>query len=144
MKKIHPESASRIPPRILLAEDDDEMRVLLGRALRKAGYRVVEDYDGQTLFDDLIASLPPEDESRRFDLLISDIRMPGPNVMQTLETMYGKVGFPPVILITAFGDKDLHAAAEKKGIKAVFDKPFDIDELVAKAEEVIGLTGQLL
>lgn len=124
-------------PLILLAEDEDEMRVLLGRALRKAGYRVIEDYDGESLHNDLILNFLSNKKSENIDMIISDIRMPGPNVMEIVGKMNKTNGFPPVILITAFGDKKIHAEAKQIGVTAVFDKPFDIDELIAKVMEIL-------
>ncbi|MGA1869695.1 MAG: response regulator [bacterium] len=134
-------SVGAIRPLILLAEDDDEMRVLLGRALRKAGYRVIEDYDATSLFHDLISFLFSEKRNEPIDLIISDIRMPGPHVMEILGNMHETRNFPPVILITAFGDKEIHATAERYGVVALFDKPFDIDKLIAKVQETVALPG---
>jgi len=125
------------PPRILLAEDEDEMRVLLGRALRKVGYRVIEDYDGESLYNDLILNLLSDKKSDRIDMIISDIKMPGPSVMEMVGQMNKINGFPPVILITAFGDEKIHAEAKQLGVTAVFNKPFDIDKFIANVMEII-------
>ena len=126
------------PQRILLAEDDDEMRILLAQALRKAGYEVIEYPDGTSLLDDIIyCFLPEKEEYGQIDLVVSDFRMPGVSGMEILKRMNKTDGFPPMILITAFGDENIHAAAEQFGVAAMFYKPFDIDELVRKAQKII-------
>ena len=45
--------------------------------------------------------------------------------------------FPPIILITAFGDKETHMQAERLGAVALFDKPFDIDEMLKKVHAIL-------
>lgn len=121
--------------RILLAEDDDEMRSLLVCWLRNAACDVTACCDGIDLLEQITAFIedhrPPP-----FDLIISDIRMPWVTGMEILEGMNEYVGFPPVILITAFGDRATHEAAKRLGAAAVFDKPFDMRDLIAKINEL--------
>ena len=126
----------RSPPRILLAEDDSEMRALLARALRRAGYEVRECANGIELLEHLEVFCT-EGEIEKIDLVISDIRMPGLTGLEVLEGLREEKGFPPMILITAFGDEETHAEAERYGAVAMFDKPFDIDELIEKVREVV-------
>ena len=127
-------------PRILLAEDDDEMRRLLTERLRKQGYEVIENNDGLSLLD-CITELRKQVRNGRFfdvDLIISDIRMPlvtGVEVLRELRVIDRKT---PVILITAFGDEVTRARAFREGASLVFDKPFDMDELLGAVREVVG------
>jgi CheY-like chemotaxis protein len=126
---------------ILLAEDDREMRVLLARALRQADYKVVECPDGWNLLEHLSSLILHDSETREaVDLIISDIRMPGVTGLEILEGVQQTDGFPPMILITAFGDKETHAQAEKFGAAAMFDKPFEINDLLAKVREIMPLS----
>ena len=132
-RKIAPTS-----PVILLAEDDKEMRTLLAQALRAACYRVSECVDGWNLLEHLRCFILPD--SRRHDqvdLVISDIRMPGLTAFEILEGVEDTDGFPPIILITAFGDADTHTQAEKFGAVAILDKPFEIDDLLAKVRKIV-------
>jgi len=132
-----PPEASRTDgrPRVLIAEDDNEMRRLLVKVLRADGYAAVECRDGIELFGHLEAFVGRQADLD-FDAIISDILMPGPTGLEILEALHDRTGFPPVILITAFGDKGTHARAEKAGAAAVLDKPFGIDELLAKVHEI--------
>jgi CheY-like chemotaxis protein len=127
-------------PRILLGEDDADMRRLLAEALHERGYRVVECADGLSVLNKLSSLLMSPEvvarEAEPFALIISDIRMPGVTGLTILDGVRLFDDFPPMILITAFGDKETHAEARRQGAAALFDKPFDVDELLAKVAEL--------
>lgn len=124
------EDSSQIPTRVLLADDDKDLRKVLALALRQEGYEVVEIHDGNHLRTYLGALLYNKYEADPVDLIISDVRMPGPNGMETLEWLRQAVWSIPVIIITSFGDPEIHAEAHRLGALAVLDKPFDLDELL--------------
>jgi DNA-binding response OmpR family regulator len=123
-------------PSILLAEDDDELRKLLTWSLHKEGYRVTKCADGIDQLNHLEGYLFLG-ETSGFDLIISDIRMPGITGIEILEGLHSHDNFPPMILITAFGDEETHAQADRLGAAAIFDKPFDIEDLLAKVGEIL-------
>ena len=90
------------------------------------------------LYARLEAFLLPESIGQKdVALIISDIRMPGFTGMEVLEETSRKEAFPPMILITAFGDEKTHALADELGVAAMFDKPFDMDDLLAKVRELL-------
>jgi DNA-binding response OmpR family regulator len=122
---------------ILLAEDDEEMRKLLALMLRKEGYQVTECADGLSLLDMLSSFFLNGEEHEDFNLIISDIRMPGITGMEILMGANEMDNFPPIILITAFGDKETHMQAERLGAAALFDKPFDIKEMLKKVASIL-------
>jgi CheY-like chemotaxis protein len=125
-------------PRILLAEDDTEMRKLLVARLARAGFHVIECADGYELLDHLgypaLVSQPDD-----FDLIVSDIRMPGVSGMEVLEGIHETEWSVPMILITAFGNEDTHQEAARLGAASTFNKPFDIDDLIERIREVLVL-----
>jgi CheY-like chemotaxis protein len=123
-------------PHILLAEDDEEMRAMLCKVLRSDGYTVTACPDGVHLEDRLILSEICSGADT-FDLIISDIRMPGLTGLEILEGCQVSEGAPPVILITAFGDDATHAEAQSLGAAAIFDKPFDMEDLLTKVHEIV-------
>jgi len=135
---VAPAAVAVTAPRILVAEDDIEMRRLLSWQLRNAGYKVTECGDGYQLLDQL-GNPVNKTESNDFDLIISDIRMPGVSGLDVLEGMYLSDWFTPMILITAFGDAEIHERAEKFGAASMFDKPFEIEDLLAKIREILVL-----
>lgn len=124
------------PPRVLLAEDDDEMRALLASEICREGFEVVECSNGVQLLDRLSSFLLPGPREH-YDLVISDIRMPGLTGIEILAGLTGKPGIPPMIIITAFGDEETHAEAESCNAAAFFDKPFPIEDLIAKVREIV-------
>jgi CheY-like chemotaxis protein len=124
---------------ILLADDDRDVRDMLAFALRDAGYSITEASSG----DDLLERLWTRAESQAgFDLIISDVRMPGASAIEVLEVIRDlcdpgdpyqpQVRETPIIFITAFGDPEVHRAAARLGA-VVFDKPFDIADVRAAA-----------
>ncbi len=113
--------------RVLLAEDDDAMRALLARALRRAGFDVIEASSGYEALDRLARGLMREPS---IDLIVSDVRMPGYDGLNILASLRQARTPIPVILITAFGSTATHAAAARLGAFAMVDKPFDVDDLV--------------
>jgi len=124
--------------RILLAEDDDEMRNLLAESLHGEGYDIVECPNGLGLLMSLRDYIVPPSGSpkKEFDLVISDIRMPGVTGLEILEGLHHVGDCPPIILITAFGDSATHQRAEQCGVAAMFDKPFDMNELLGKVQDI--------
>jgi CheY-like chemotaxis protein len=115
--------------RLLLAEDDAAFRTLLQMALAGDGYDVVAVKDGSELLERLSVSLSSGSASDRFDVVVSDVRMPGWTGLNVLLSMRHEANPPPVVLITAFGDERLHEQAMKAGAVAVLDKPFELDDL---------------
>lgn len=121
---------------ILLADDDIEMRRMLAWVLREKGYEVCECPDGDDLLDHL-GFYGSFERASNYDLIISDIRMPGVTGIQALESVKEFGDFPPMILITAFGDDNTHIQAEKLGAAALLDKPFDVADLLARVIQIL-------
>jgi len=107
---------------VLLADDDCEVRRILAEAFRKRGVQITEASSDDGLLDELRA--------HAFDLIVSDVRMPGMTGIAALRVM--ERHDTPVILITAFGDEETRSEAASLGA-TLFSKPFDIDELLAFA-----------
>ncbi len=115
--------------RVLVAEDDAEMRRVVADTLRDDGYDVVELPDGGRLLVNVAARMKAGDHSEvAVDLIISDIRMPICTGLQILEVLRQAHWHTPVILMTAFGDKATRKQAEDLNA-VLFDKPFDLDDL---------------
>ena len=120
--------------RLLLAEDDFELRELLAFVLRADGHEVVEARDGNELFE-LLDGAPPDGEA--YALVVSDVRMPGLTALDVLSRLERGLPQTAVILITAFGDQSTHLRAQRLGVSRVFDKPFDTDDLLAAVHETL-------
>ncbi|HKI51825.1 MAG TPA: response regulator [Geothermobacteraceae bacterium] len=119
---------------VLLAEDNDELRELLAFCFYQAGYNVTSCNNGISLLERLQAGI--EGDSTPIELVVTDIRMPGLTGLEVLESYFDQPELPPIICITAFGDRQTHEQALRLRAKAVFDKPFDIDLLVQSAKQL--------
>jgi DNA-binding response OmpR family regulator len=117
--------------RVFLAEDDPELRHLIAVALRKDGHFVLEARDGPGLLLELGHAYWGDLPDATPTVIISDLRMPGSDGLTILKGLRHHPWAPPFILITAFGDPNVHGTAAELGARAVFDKPFDLDELRA-------------
>jgi CheY-like chemotaxis protein len=124
------------PARILLAEDDPEMLVLLACILERDGYEVVRTADGVGLLT-LIESATWEEPPRRYDAIVSDVDLPALNALDVLASLRPARGDTPVVLVTAFGDARARAKAERLGVRAVLDKPLDVDRFRAVVREAV-------
>ena len=114
--------------RILLAEDDEAMRVYLERALVNAGY-AVDSVDRGT---DAIPLL----EDARYDLLLSDIVMPEMDGIELAQRCNEVSPHTKVMFITGFAAVTLKASREQPHAK-VLSKPFHLRDLVLEVERVL-------
>ena len=114
------------PPRVLVVEDDADIRRLVVNALRCDGYVVDEAADGRGLLSEVASPHPVSNDE--LDLIISDIRMPICTGLQILEALRKAQWTVPVILMTAFGDEATRKTADDLGA-VIFDKPFSLGDL---------------
>ena len=122
---------------ILVAEDNDPMRGLIARSLRQHGYRVVEVRNGFELMHwvELIRRWNPI--TPIIDLIVTDNRMPMFTGLECLEQLQIAQVATPVILITAFGDRQLHHEALQQGARQVLDKPVAMPALCAAVDRLL-------
>lgn len=100
---------------------------MLADELRRDGYEVLEARDGVEATELLARLRSRPDEAP--ELVVSDICMPSRTGLELLAELRKTEWRVPVILITAFGDDEVHEKARELGAIAVFDKPFDVDDL---------------
>jgi response regulator NasT len=114
------------PRRVVIAEDEALIRLDLAEMLREEGYQVVgEAGDGQEAVD-LAESLRP-------DLVIMDVKMPRRDGIDAAAEIAAK-RIAPVVLLTAFSQRDLVEKARDAGAMAYLVKPFSISDLVPAIE----------
>jgi two-component system response regulator (stage 0 sporulation protein F) len=116
---------ARTRHRVLIAEDNPALRLLLVGTLARDGYRVTEASNG----DDAVALYVAASDDDPFCAIIVDFRMPALDGLQVLRELRSRGPHPPVILMSAFADSELRADAKRLGAAAVFEKPFDTDDL---------------
>jgi DNA-binding NtrC family response regulator len=122
---------------VLVAEDDLEMRRLIVATLRRDRYEVIEAPDGIALLDCVEAAALT---GVHLAAIVSDVRMPLLSGMDALAVLEATSADVPVILITAFGDRETHDEAHQLGAFAILDKPFDMTALSAAVAAAVSET----
>jgi len=119
--------------RILVIDDDEQMLVLLQQAMQWAGFEVMAAENGrkgQQLFEEQPA-----------DLIITDLIMPEQEGLETIRIL--KQGYPTVKIIAIsgggrIGPEAYLPAAMELGADRIFAKPFDVKDLIAAVQELLG------
>jgi CheY-like chemotaxis protein len=130
------QSTPKQAPCVLIAEDDEEMRALLGRTLQESGYGVIECADGLELME-YLTSLLGEPVRQHIDLIVSDVRMPWVTGLEVLQGTHEYVGYPPFVLITAFPDEETRAHAKRLGAALMLSKPFEMDYFLEVVRTIV-------
>jgi DNA-binding NtrC family response regulator len=114
---------------ILFIDDDRAGREVALFNLRKAGHDVTVASDGEEgleLFS-----------SAKFDLVVTDIKMPGISGIEVLRRIRGQAPDVPVLVITAFGNVETAVEAMKEGAYDFIGKPFHRDQLLLAVEKAL-------
>jgi CheY-like chemotaxis protein len=122
---------SSSPPRalrVLVADDDEDMRAFVIATLHADGCSTVEAHDGRELLDLLRNALDRAD--LRPDVIVADVKMPGLSGLGVLEALQRAKCETPVVLITVVTDETIHTVAKRLGAVGILHKPFDPDDLV--------------
>jgi DNA-binding NtrC family response regulator len=114
--------------KILIAEDEDITLKHLVAVLKSEGYESSGTQNGQ----DALRMI----EGEYFDLLITDIKMPGMSGLELLSRVKSKYPEIEVIIITGFGTIGSAVEAIKKGAIDYITKPFDLDELIIRVKKI--------
>ncbi len=113
--------ASFAQPRVLVADDDPDVRELLARGLRAVGYEVVHARDGREAVELL--------DRESVDAIVTDIAMPEMSGIQLLRSIRSRNADVPVVLVTGSPDLETAMQAVKLGALVYLTKPVDLDEL---------------
>ncbi|MBI4687537.1 MAG: sigma-54-dependent Fis family transcriptional regulator [Nitrospirae bacterium] len=117
-----------MPFKILIAEDEEITLKHLIHSLMQEGYDVTGTASGQDAFEKL--------KDGSFDVLITDIKMPGINGIELLEKAKEAAPDLAVIIITGFGSVSSAVEAMRKGAYDYITKPFELDEIVIKVKQL--------
>jgi CheY-like chemotaxis protein len=116
--------------RVLVVDDEPDIRLIARVVLTSAGYEVVEAASA----DEALASLA----ERRPDLLLLDVRMPGRDGWSVLEQVRTEQGDLPVVIFTADIRARRDAPKEGRDTDHILLKPFGPDDLLAAVSGAIG------
>ena len=115
--------------RILVVDDEEDVRFLVCRMLADMGYEVDMAVDGAEGIAKMAAGRP--------DLVILDLMMPNVDGYGVLAHMRSLPDPPPVVVLTARGDYDSFARIVREGASAYVSKPFRFHELIATCQGVL-------
>ncbi|MDW8002988.1 MAG: sigma-54 dependent transcriptional regulator, partial [Deltaproteobacteria bacterium] len=118
--------------KILVIDDDFEMRLALKEALSKEGYEVILAEDGKTAKEQLDKNI--------FDLVISDVKMPNLCGLDLLKYIKDRTPLLPVVLITAYATINDAVRAIKEGAFDYIQKPFALETLYEVVRRAIKKT----
>lgn len=114
---------------ILVVDDDPSIRVTLSESLKSCGYEVETSDSGE----DALAKFQED----KFDVVITDMRMPRIGGMEVLRGIKKVSSCTPVIVITAYGTVNTAVEAMKEGAADFIMKPFSIDHLESLVKKVV-------
>ncbi len=112
--------------RVLVADDDSEMRDSLAHLLGKTNWEVETVAGGEQAIKRVAQIMP--------DVVLSDVRMPGMSGLELLQNLHKGIGEAqkvPVVLISAHGDIPMAVAAMQQGAYSFIEKPFDPNRLLS-------------
>lgn len=115
--------------RILIVDDERSMREFVSILLRKQGYTV----ELATSGEEAVEALDQQD----FDLVLTDLKMPGISGLEVLEHAKRRDPSTQVILMTAYATSDTAVQAMKRGARDYVTKPFKVDELLVQVEKAL-------
>ena len=115
--------------RLLIVEDDRELREALSALLRQAGYEVDAHADGREAFNSLIGS--------EYDLAIVDLMLPGMNGLALVRNLRRQMVGLPILIITARDALEDRVSGLDAGADDYLVKPFEMPELEARVRALL-------
>ncbi len=116
--------------RVLVVEDDPEVRATVSAALLAGGFAVIEASDGQAAWNVI------QQQAGRFDLVVTDVRMPHVNGVQLASSIWETYPNLPVLFISGYTDKQDTGQSFTFGDSLIY-KPFTAAEIVEKVKSMM-------
>jgi len=117
--------------RVLVVDDDSNIRENIAELLAVAGYEVLVAADTTDALQKLA--------SGGFDLLLTDLRMPGPSGLELIEKARRNDPQLQAILMTAYGNAYTEVETVRRGGIGYLSKPFEADEVTALVQRILSL-----
>jgi len=119
----------RATPKVLVIDDDPVVGTSFDRVLSPKGYAVITARDGREAMSKL------SDEA--YDLVFTDIRMPGMNGLEVAERLKASQPWLPVVIVTGYGTDDNEARARAAGVRGFLRKPLSPEMIAGSAAEAL-------
>src|SRR5688572_29914043 len=121
-------------PRVLVVDDEQAVRDLVSKYLATADYDVETVEDGPTA----IERLQSTQQTSPFDLLITDLKMPGMDGLSVIRETRRHLPDLPIIIITAYSTEASAIEAINLGVSGYLTKPFRMERVLAVAARALG------
>ncbi len=118
--------------KVLIVDDDPVVTSSFDRVLSGKGYAVIKAASGAEALEKLNAE--------HYDLVFTDIRMPGMSGIEVAERVKASQPWLPVVIVTGFGSQDNEARATAAGVSAFLHKPLSPEMIEGSAEEALRST----
>lgn len=117
--------------RILIAEDQSDLREMIAQTLRLSGYDVVAAEDGERAYQEAKSSQP--------DLIILDYELPGLNGRQVCKRLKAMDAFShtPILIISSYGNPRHVEASLEAGAEEFIRKPFELAQLIDRVDTLL-------
>jgi DNA-binding response OmpR family regulator len=122
VQEVEVEKEAKQPMTILVIDDDERVRTLLRNILLFGGYRVIEASDGESGMRHL--------EEGGFDMVLTDLGMPGMNGWEVTKLIKTRIPQLPVALITGWGTNLDEKKIKESGVDWIIGKPFQVNEIL--------------
>jgi len=133
---LEPQKAAR--PRVLMADDQTELLMLMKEMVQDAGFEVFTASDGAEALKAVFETNP--------DIIVLDYNMPRKNGLEVAQDLKNNPLFAhiPIMIVTAFGEKNAKLKGLGMGIDDYLIKPVDADELIARIRMILKRNRQVL
>ncbi len=127
------EKASGTKGKILVIDDEAEVREVLKLHLESANYNVIEACDGE----EAIKMMKMGSNLLQVGMILCDIRMPKVNGIEAIDYLKQNAPSIPIVVVTGYPDSDLAVSLLKKGVRDYMVKPVEKEKLLAKVSEIL-------
>jgi len=117
--------------KILIAEDQDDLRDMIAQTLRLSGYEVTTTDDGERAYQQAKSTQP--------DLIILDYKLPGLSGSQVCKRLKAMDGFSntPILIISSYGNPRYMEASLEAGAQEFIRKPFELADLIDRVDTLL-------
>ena len=119
--------------RILVVDDEAQIRKPIGLMLKKEGYEVMEAVDGEEAIEKIGAG----DNALMVDTILCDIRMPKINGDEAIAYFRDQFPTVPIVVMTGYPDVELAVSLMRKGVRDYLVKPVSKDKLLSVIKEAV-------
>lgn len=119
--------------KILVIDDEEDVREVIRLHLEKEGFQILEAGDGE----EAINTLREEDNMVNVGLILCDIRMPKVNGVECIDFLRREAPGIPVVVVTGYPDTEMAIAFMKKGVKEYLVKPVEKEKLIKTVSRLV-------